>query len=151
MKCLQRILIIVVTLLLSVGVAYAVQQDKSPESPQSIHTDRIILVNNLYPEQVRITYLCVYHYKEPWKGSCERITKKHPGFYLSKNEQLRDIQRIGLIGKNLLMPGTMAECLVHFDHGQNDLKRLENSKNYIAQVNYVSGRDMVCSLLTESN
>lgn len=151
MNCLRNIIIIFVVLLLSGVTAFAAKEGELSQPPQKMHLDRIILVNNPYPERVKITYLCVYHYKEPWKGVCEKITKKHPGFFLRKGERIANIQRIGLLGKNLIVPEAMAECLVHFDHGQHELKRLENSKNYIAQVNYVSGRDMVCSLLAESN
>lgn len=120
-------------------------------APNVIHRSRVILVENPYADQVRVNFICVYTYKDPWKGTCEKITKKHPGFFLQENEKLSDIQRIGLIGTNLLEPSTTAECLAHFDHGRDQMKRLEDSSSYIAEVNYVSGNDMVCTLLKESD
>lgn len=152
MKYLRTIVVACLALTLSAAVAYAAQEVETVHGAAQPRADKVILVNNPYPDQVTITYLCVYYYKDPWKGVCEKINKKHPGFYLRNGEQLSAIQRIGLLGKNLVVNGNaMAECLVHFDHDESAMKRLQDSKNYIAQVNYVSGSDMVCSLLTESN
>jgi hypothetical protein len=152
----MRYICAIVLLLFSILIgssSYGNQKIASQPAGQikTVKTDRIILVENPYPEQVQITYLCVYLYKNPWKGICEKVTNKHPGFFLRHGEKLSDIQRIGLVGKNLQQPNTMSECLVHFDHSNDTLKRLENSSSYIAQVNYVAGNDMVCQLLKESD
>lgn len=142
-------MVVVLGLLLYGAMALASSSQKTP-SPTTPKQQRIILVNNPYPDRVKVTYLCVYRYDNPWKGECEKITKKHPGFYLHDDENMSDIQRIGLIGESLEVPGAIAECLVHYDVDEKEIKRLDNSKNYIAEVNYVAGRDMVCSLLTKT-
>ncbi len=163
MKCLLVILVSILLLiakgmaladdtpLLNKGASKEMTQVQAPlKEPVMIHRNRIILVNNPYADKVRVDYICVYLYKDPWKGICEKITKKHPGFVLKEGERLVEIQRIGLIGKSLEEPFVISECLVYFDHSNDALKRLENSSSYIAQVNYVLENDMVCSLLKES-
>ena len=140
---------IIVCVLLSLALGEASYADKEKLATR-IERHRVILVQNPYADQVKVNYMCVYLYENPWKGVCEKITDKHPGFYLRKGENLSDIQRIGLIGQNLNNSSHQVECLVHFDHGREAVRRLENWKNYIAQINYVIGDDMVCSLMQES-
>lgn len=146
----MRYLTVIAFILIS-GIIGSVSYAQHHQHAKATLPQRMILVNNPYPDQVQVTYMCVYMYKDPWKGVCEKIDTKSPGFMLRDDERLSQIQRIGLIGKSLVLPNTMSECLVHFDHSDETMKRLENSANYIAQVNYVSGSDMVCSLLKESD
>ncbi|PHQ80707.1 MAG: hypothetical protein COB66_04120 [Coxiella sp. (in: Bacteria)] len=122
----------------------------SYETEKRSYDNHLIMIANPYPTRVKITRICIYNYHSPWKGNCERVTPNHMVFRLLSDQRLSDIQRIALDGENLILPKHKATCLVHFDHSSGAILRLKNSHNYVAMVNYVSGKDMVCELLKET-
>ena len=109
---------------------------------------QIISLENDYPEQVAITHICVYFYKKPWKGVCQKVTGKKPGFVFRHGKKPGEVQRIALFGKNLIEPTGLATCLVYYNYRRHSAFTLSNHKHYLVRVDYVTGDDMVCSMET---
>ncbi len=138
--------IIILLFLISTGGAAVYAEPAVVTAATTVQEAHTIYLDNEYPEVVKITHICVYFYKKPWEGVCQKLTEKKTSFVFQHNQTPADVQRVALFGDNLVQPKDVAACLVYYNYRRHSRLSLSNYVDYLVRVDYVTGADMVCSM-----
>lgn len=137
-----RIITILVALCLGgmLELGWAVSSS-SHDQPKQM---RIIKISNPDSNQVKIKQVCAYFENDPSQGVCTPIVTSNSIYLIDKQHGNRPIQRIALVGET--NSKQQAVCLLYINTLTPSTRFLTDLHGYTAQVHYVTGDDMVCSL-----
>lgn len=113
-------------------------------SPVPVDSMRIIKIDNPDRSKVKIKQVCAYFKNNPSQGVCTPIVTSNSIYIIDKKYSHEPIQRIALVGET----GTsqQAVCLLYVNTLSPSTRYLSDMHGFTAQVHYITGDDMVCSL-----
>lgn len=112
--------------------------------PKTIDNMRIIKINNPDHNKVKIKQVCAYFENNPGEGVCTPIVASGSIYIIDKKFSKMPIQRIALMGETAT--NQQAVCLLYINTLTPSARYLSDMHGYTAEVHYITGDDMVCSL-----